>query len=389
MPPKFLPGNRLELLENGDAFFPALIAAVDAAQHEVHLQTYIFEDDATGRSVAAALARAARRGVSVCVVADGFGARQFSRTLMPALAADGVRVLLFREEIARFRMSRQRLRRQHRKLALVDRRIAFVGGINIIDDYNTSPQPSPRFDYAVRIEGPLLAPLYTTVNRLWQIVLWANFKRRYRRVDPLPVQDAVTGDQAAALVIRDNLRHRLDIVDTYLEAIGSARKKILIANAYFLPGLRFRHALLDAARRGVDVVILLQGRVEYRLFHYAAQALYGSLLKGGVRIFEYRRSFLHAKAAVVDEDWATVGSSNIDPFSLLMAREANIVVRDARFSGELRKSLEAALSEGSVELLPHRWQRMPLWSRLLRWTCYQLVRLAVGVLGYGGEPERH
>ena len=151
----------------------------------------------------------------------------------------------------------------------------------------------------------------------------------------LPGDQAQAGQARAALVLRDNLRFRRAIEREYLRAIGQARREVLIANSYFVPGRRFRRALLAAVARGVRVRLLLQGRVEYRLPHYAAQAMYDELLKGGVQIIEYRRSFLHAKVAVFD-DRATVGSSNIDPFSLLLAREANLFVNDQAFAAELR-----------------------------------------------------
>jgi cardiolipin synthase len=185
--------------------------------------------------------------------------------------------------------------------------------------------------------------------------------------------------------VRDNIRHRRDIEEAYLEAIAGARKNILIANAYFLPGRRFRRALSDAAERGVQVNILLQGRVEYRVLHYATQALYGKLLDAGIRIFEYRQSFLHAKVAVIDSQWATVGSSNIDPFSLLLAKEANVVVLDHKFATELRQSLGKAMLEGAQELPPQRWHQLPWHARLLRWASYNLVRIAIGISGYGGR----
>jgi cardiolipin synthase len=193
------------------------------------------------------------------------------------------------------------------------------------------------------------------------------------------------GEQAAAFVVRDNILHRRDIEEAYLEAIAAAQQDILLANAYFLPGRRFRRALHDAVKRGVRVVILLQGRIEYRLLHYATQALYGRLLGYGIRIFEYRRSFLHAKVAVIDGHWATVGSSNIDPFSLLLAREANIVVKDPLFANSLRESLEQAMRNGARELPIDSWKRLPWNSRLLRWASYNLVRTLVGIVGYGGK----
>ena len=155
------------------------------------------------------------------------------------------------------------------------------------------------------------------------------------------------GTQVAKFTIRDNLRHRRDIERAYLAGVRTARREILIATAYFFPGVRFRRALISAAARGVKVTLLLQARVEYRLLHYASRALYGQLLTAGVAIQEYHRSFLHAKVAVVDSRWATVGSSNIDPYSFLMSREANVFVRDAAFAGELRVELLQMIEAGS------------------------------------------
>jgi len=385
MAARFLSGNLLTLLNSGTEYFPALIKAIDEARHEVHLESYIFEDDATGRAVADALSRAAQRGVTVRVLVDGFGARDFADRLLPELLAAGVQALVYRPDIARFQLRRHRLRRLHRKLVAVDGEIAFVGGINVIDDLNTPHQVPPRYDYAVRIEGPLLTPIQQALHRLWEIVLWAKLNRRYRLLPTAQKEPEARGEQTAAFLVRDNIRHRRDIEEAYLAAIAAASEDIILANAYFLPGRRFRRALQDAVKRGVQVVILLQGRIEYRLLHYATQALYGKLLGAGIRIFEYRRSFLHAKVAVIDHHWATVGSSNIDPFSLLLAREANVVVKDRKFADELRRSLRQAMQNGARELPFDSWKRLPWHSRLLRWASYNLVRILVGIAGYGGK----
>ena len=178
----------------------------------------------------------------------------------------------------------------------------------------------------------------------------------------------------AALVIRDSVRHRNDIEQAYLRAIRRARHEILIANAYFLPGRPFRHALLDAAARGVKVTLLLQGISDYRIFQHACAALYPHLLAGGIRIIEYRKSMLHAKVAVVDGHWATVGSSNIDPFSLWLAREANVIIRDNRFAAHLQQRIETAIADGGIELSRETWAQRSLLRRISSWLAYGLVR---------------
>ncbi len=383
MAAEFLPGNRVTLLNSGAEYFPALLAEIDDAQVEIYLESYIFADDEVGHAVASALCRAAARGVQVNVTVDGFGGRNFSADFLPRLTEAGVRAMIYRPEIGRFHMRRHRLRRLHRKLVVVDGRVAFVGGINIVDDDNAPVDMRPRFDYAVRLEGPTLRQVHHAVRRMWEIVSWVNFKRRFRLSTPVATFCEDAGHQAAAFLIRDNIRHRHDILNAYLEAIDSAQREILIANAYFLPGVRFGRALQAAARRGVKITVLLQGKTDHPLLRFAAQALYAAALEHRIRVFEYEKSFMHAKVAVVDGYWATVGSSNIDPFSLLIAKEANLVVRDAGFADELRVSINDAIADGGREMLPDELSQQPFHSKLLRWLAYGVVRLLVGITGYG------
>ncbi len=381
----FLAGNGITLLESGGEFFPALREAIDAARREVFLETYIFEDDEAGALIGGALRRAARRGVRVHLLVDGFGCRGFVRNRMAAFEEDGVEVMVFRRELKLFSVRRHRLRRMHRKLAVVDGAVAFVGGINIVDDLPTSGPDRPRYDYAVRVEGPLLAPITHSVHHLWRLVSWASLRRRQRRALLAPPRTVAAGTVRAAFLTRDNLRHRHDIEDAYLEAIHAARREVVIACAYFFPGRRFRQALVDAAARGVAVILLLQGVSDHPTQFYATRALYPFFLERGIRLFEYHHSYLHAKVAVVDGRWATVGSSNIDPFSLLLAREANVVIEDVGFARRLRASLARAMSEGASELRREDWHRLPTLRRVASWLAYQFVRLAIGLAGYGGK----
>jgi len=383
---RFSNGNKVELLRNGAEFFPSLRAAIDAAQQEVWLETYIFADDAAGRVIAEAMVRAAQRGVAVRVLVDGWGARQYlTRSLANKLAGGGVRLMKYRPEVAPWQFRSHRLRRLHRKICHVDGRVAFVGGINLIDDMNTPRHKPPRVDFAVRVEGPVLAPIVMTMQRLWVLVELTQLDRSDVPLFPAPVATVKAGSQIAKFAIRDNLGHRRDIEHAYLAAIRTAKREIVIATAYFFPGIHFRRALSDAAQRGVHVTLLLQARVEYRLLHYAARALYGQLLGAGVTIEEYHRSFLHAKVAVVDDQWATVGSSNIDPYSLLMAREANVFVRDPLFADRLRHELLQMIGDGAKRMAPERWAGRSALEKSLTWIAYGIVRVGMGVLGYGGN----
>lgn len=374
-----IPNNQITLLRNGTEYFPALEQAIDSAVAEVHLQTYIYEDDAVGRQIAAALTRAVKRGVNVCVLLDGFGCNHLPKRFVMELEASGVEVLIYRPKISPLTLKRNRLRRLHRKIAVVDGKVAFVGGINIIDDMNTPGHTPPRVDYAVKIEGPLLKNIEASAHRLWRRIAWA----RLRRVKPAKRMDGhpAAGNIWAAYVMRDNALHRHDIEEAYLAAIESAQHEIVIANAYFLPGTDFRRALVSASHRGVRVVLLLQARVEYWLLHYASHALYRNFLDAGIEIHEYHKSFMHSKVAVIDRRWSTVGSSNIDPMSLWLAREANIVVDDEGFAQQLRDDLELAIQQGARLIHLEDWTRS-LIRRAATWVIYNFVRFVMGLVGF-------
>ncbi len=379
----FRRGNRIRLLRNVEEYFPALERAIDAAASEIFLETYIFEPDETGQRIAAALMRAARRGVLVHLMMDGFGSRLFPEERRRQLLDAGVQLLVYRPELWTFRLRSTRLRRLHRKVAVLDGRMGFCGGINIIDHGDLRSGAPPRLDYAVSVEGPLIADMYAAVRTLWMHTAWTQLRRGWLPLAKPVLALEPRGDQRAEFLVRDNVRHRHVIEEAYLRAIARAHREVLIANAYFLPGTRFRTALCDAARRGVRVTLLLQGRIEYILVHYASRALYRELLDAGVEIHEYTRSFLHAKVAVVDDSWATVGSSNIDPVSLVLAREANVVVRDRSFVRELRRSLLQAIEAGAKPIQRERWARMGVPMRMATGAAYALLRLVAGISSYG------
>jgi cardiolipin synthase len=384
----FIPGNQVNLLQKGEAYFPALEAAFDRARHEIYLQTYIYENDATGQRIADALKRVALRGVNVYVLIDGYGSKDLPQSMLDSLQADGVKVLIYRPKISPWTFRRKRLRRMHRKVAVVDREIAFVGGINIINDSEATGDMPPRYDYAVAVEGPLVDVIRLSARRLWSLVARNFFHKGTVWSGALPVPVSAGGNMSAAFLVRDNIRHRRDIESAYMRAIEQAKSEIILAHAYFLPGHDFRHALIKAAGRGVRVVLLLQGRVEYLLQHYATRALYGNFLAAGIEIYEYRKSFLHAKVAVIDGHWATVGSSNIDPFSLLLSREANVVVDDEEFCATLTQSLKQTIATDGGRILRDNWKQQPIYLRFMSWLSYGFLRLMMGISGYDSENSR-
>lgn len=380
----YIAGNQLTLLQNGTEYFPALEAAIDRASSHVFLETYIYADDATGQRIAAALVRAALRGVATHLIIDGYGAQDYPASAIRALRAAGVEVLIYRPQISPWRFRRQRLRRLHRKLAVIDQSVAFVGGINIVNDAD-APDAPPQFDFSVSIEGPLVASILQEMQKLHAHMLRIRLRLPDTATAPLALPPA--GKMRAAFIQRTNLKHRRDIERAYLRAIGKARHEIILANSYFLPGRRFRKALLLAAARGVKVKLLLQGRIEFRFVHYATRALYDELLAAGIEIHEYQPSILHAKVAVIDKVWATVGSSNIDPTSLHLSREANVAVFDRTFAASLHASLEAAIQTSSRRMQPLDLARRMWWERLLSRWAYSGVRLLAELVGYGVEMK--
>jgi len=378
-------GNTLSLLRNGEEYFPRLLAAIASAHTSIYLETYIYAADATGQMFSVALQNAARRGVVTRILLDGFGSAELPQSWLDELQQAGVEVLWFRKEVGRFSLKRYHLRRLHRKLALIDGRVAFIGGINIVDDV-TQDLSAPRLDYAVEIEGEVVNNIHVSISRLWLLVAWTHFHRQGQR-DKVRLLRRTDTQQQVQFITRDNLRHRRDIEHAYLKAIADAKHEIIIANAYFLPGRRFRKALLVAVQRGVRVVLFLQGKVEYRLQHYATLALYNELLHTGIEIYAYQASFMHAKVAVIDSKWATVGSSNIDPFSLWLAREANLVVQDTAFAANLRNELLTEMKLSSQQIEPSVWRKLNVLHVLLMHISYFFARLLTGMLIYSKERD--
>jgi cardiolipin synthase A/B len=369
---KPMSGNHIRLLRNGGEFFPALLEAIAQSREEIHLQTYIFEADAVGVTIAHALKQAAMRGVAVKLLLDGFGSKALSKVFVAELETAGVKVMFYRPKISPWSLKKNRLRRLHRKVAVIDQRIGFLGGINIIDDDNVPDQAPPRVDYAVKIEGPLVYALCRLSQTMWQKLSILRFKQIHHPYR-CATQPAKPNGIVATLVIRDNVLHRRDIEQAYLDAIQGAQYEITIANAYFLPNKAFRRALIDASQRGVKVTLLLQGRVEY-FYMFATRSLYRLFLMHGISIYEYRKSFMHSKVAVIDNDWATVGSSNLDPFSLLLAHEANVVVHDKSFATTIRQDLVLAIANGGMQITQTALNQN-IAKRVLSWMAYALVKL--------------
>lgn len=403
------PGHRIQLLQGASALFPGLVRAIERSAHEVRMETYIFSVEAAGESVAIALEQAAQRGVAVYLVMDGAGTPCLAPSWAARFDAAGVKWRIF-SPLGRWGLLvPSRWRRLHRKLCVVDGLVAFCGGINVLDDWydpNYGTLKAPRFDFAVQVTGPLVQAVHAAMVQFWWrfqvastmrqsdfLAAWLALQEAVkfrltagtatdRPKDPLAwASEAVGHSTSADLVLRDNLRNRSRIERAYRRAIGAARHEIIIANAYFVPGRKLRKSLMHAAQRGVRVRLLLQGRYEYFMQYHAARSVYGALLAAGVEIHEYSVSFLHAKVAVIDGHWATVGSSNLDPLSLLLAREANVVVDDAAFAQDLRARLEQAMVQGGVRVETTAYASRPWRQRFLDRVALGVMRILLFVTG--------
>ena len=397
-------GHQIRLIEGGQSYFDALVAALDQARSQVHLETYIFDFHGAAARVAEALERAALRGLRVWVVVDGVGTPKLPQEWQERFLLAGVAWRVYSPLGTLGLLIPSRWRRLHRKLCVIDGELAFCGGINILDDWydpHHGTLAQPRLDFAVSARGVLVQQMQETMEQLWWRIQGVHHAKQQQFTEALSSlrvagvhvpwkhhEDLALEAQAfakAGLLLRDNVLNRGQIERAYLKAIGAARHEIVIANAYFLPGRRVREALIHAAKRGVRVRLLLQGRYEYFMQYHAARPVYGALLAAGIEIHEYAASFLHAKVAVIDPDhdrpWATVGSSNLDPLSLLLAREANVMVADKAFAQQLHQRLMLAIEQQSNPVGMQTFTKSPWHLRLRDRVAFALMRLALFLTG--------
>ncbi len=368
---RWVPGNQFELLENGEDFFPRVFKAIAQARREVMLETFILFDDKIGQELHAALLAAAKRGVQVHVLVDGFGSPDLSDRFVGELVEAGVHFRIFDPGKRVLGQRLNMLRRMHRKIVVVDGEHGFIGGINYSADHVADFGPEAKQDYAVEVRGPIVAQMHQYTHDA--VLSPAERRRSGARAAPargLPY----AGTAHAIFVTRDNHDHTNDIERHYRIALRSARKRVVIANAYFFPGYRFIREMRRAARRGVDVRLILQGQPDMPIVKTAAGLLYDHLLRAGVRIYEYCERPLHGKVALVDDEWSTVGSSNLDPLSLSLNLEANVIIRDRAFNATLHGRMAHLMDHCCKQVEPSpqgAWEGL----RLVRSYCvFHLMR---------------
>lgn len=371
----FVDGNRVRLLRNGVAAYPEMLAAIASANDQVLLEMYWFGSDSIGRKFAAALAAAAMRGVEVSVIYDAVGSVGASYEMFDQLERAGARVIEF-NPIApwkrRFRLDRL-TRRDHRKILIVDGRTGFTGGINIADYWLPIDDGGAGWrDDMVRIDGPAVAGLSDCFMLTWARLRGPERKLvGYAAEPPAPGARRTGYGQPVRVLGQHFLRAQRQISRAYLHYLRRADRRIFIANSYFVPDRRILRALAQAARRGVDVRIMVPGQSDVDIVRHASRAVWGRLLRAGVRIFEWDESVLHAKSAVVDGLWSTTGTFNFDYLSLRLNLEVNVSVLDSQFAHLLEASFEQDFEHcREVMLVDFRFR--PLGQRLLEFIAYRL-----------------
>jgi cardiolipin synthase len=375
--------NRIELLENGEQFFPRAFQAIADAKREILLETFILFEDKVGLQLHRALSDAAARGVQVAVTVDGYGSPEFSEAFIAALKQAGVVFRMFDPSARLFGLRTSIFRRLHRKILAIDERLALVGGINFSEEHLGDFGPMAKQDYAVAVEGPLARRIHHFARSIGRV------KRADEHASRVSNGRGATDGARAAFVFRDNERHRNDIEQQYLDAIRGASHRVIIANAYFFPGVRILHALRNAARRGVKVQLILQGQPDMPLVRLASHQLYGYLIRHGVEIYEYCKRPLHAKVAVVDDEWATVGSSNLDPLSLWFNLEANVLMIDRRFNRELQCHLTTLQTEYCQRMALPESAGMRIWRLPAVFLTFHLVRYFPRFAGWLPAHQPH
>ena len=381
MATRWFDGNQITLLENGEEFFPRVFAVIANARREVVLETFILFEDKVGLQLHEALIAAARRGVQVDVTIDGWGSPDLSRWFVASLVEAGVRLHVFDPGPRPFGWRPKVLRRMHRKIVVVDGEVAFMGGINYSADHLADYGPEAKQDYSAEFRGPIVAE----IHRFSHATLAAGSRhnpqhrhwwRRRREARSAPHELPRMGQARAMLVTRDNAFHTTDIERQYRIAIRGAKRRIVIANAYFFPGYRLIRDLRRAAQRGIDVRLILQGQPDMAIVKVGATALYSHLAKAGVRIFEYCERPLHGKVALIDDEWATIGSSNLDPLSLSLNLEANVVIRDRGFNHTLAAKLDELVQRACTQVRYEEMEASGGFAHVARsFIAFHLVRL--------------
>ena len=368
---RFYPNNTVKLHRSGEEFFSAIQRMLEAAREEVYFQTYIFEEDETGRRMAEQLAAAARRGVKVFLLADAYGSKRLSGSTRKLLEEAGVKLRLFGPLLSRGRIHFGR--RLHQKIILCDRRIALVAGINISNNYSGLTGRTPWLDFGVTVEGDILPALYDICQRTW-LGFGARVLRRKQFAKIM--EGTAVGDAVIRPLENDGLRGKYQCAASYLNLIHAAADSILIVGGYFLPGGRARRAIRKAIRRGVRIRVILAAKSDVGLMHRGMQYLYAWLLRNRVEIYEYRPANVHGKVLIADEQTVSMGSYDLNNLSTYSNIELNLEIVNRTFARQLNKELEYIIdTQCHPVTMTELGARYSLWQQFRQWWSYRVLKI--------------
>lgn len=374
-------GNDVKLLINGEEFFPAVFASIRAAKHQVLLETFIIAEDQVGNELQEVLIDAARRGVQVEVMVDDWGTFDVTSSFVKGMIDAGVKILVFDPQPRTLGLRTNIFRRLHRKIVVIDGELAYVGGINFSAEHIAEFGDMAKQDYAAEVRGPIVNAIHQASA---QLLLDTCERKHYQPFEKrfVPPDNPPVGDARIRVAVRDNNRHTSDIENLYLRAIRHARQRVVIANAYFFPGYRLLRALRDAARRGLEVTLILQGQPDMPWVSMCSRLLYSYLLKEGVVIHEYCKRPLHGKVALVDDAWATIGSSNLDPLSLAMNLEANLFIESRAFNHYLYNHLHTLANDSCTPVTLEKASRGYWWKLPFVFLSFHFLRYFPAIAGW-------
>lgn len=369
--------NNLKLLEGAENFFPVLQDCIKQAKKEIHFQTYIFADDSTGKSISESLIKAAKRGVKVFLILDAYGSNFLSKEFVTNLIDNGISLKWFSPTI--FKKKANFGRRLHHKVVVIDKKIAIVGGINIADRYKGTKNNPPWLDYSVLIKGPVVKEIYNRCIELWNRKIILKKRKRKKHYHKEIIYPLIKVN------INDYLQgHKREITLSYKRAFRNAKNKIIILSAYFIPGITVRRLLKEARTRGVEVIVLSSVSSDIKFVQFASKYLYSWILKHNIKIYEWKPSVLHAKVAIVDDYWVTIGSYNLNYLSEYISVELNVEILDPNnngFTKLLLKNIENKIKNECDEInLMKYYKQNNVFIRALEWISYYLFRYSMKLL---------
>ncbi len=358
--------HEIKLVLGGRQYFALLKEMINSANDTIYLQTYIFEDDLTGKEVANALKAAAKRNVKVFLLVDGYASSELSKSFIKDIEEAGVKFRMFDPLLKSkyFYLGR----RLHHKVVAIDSKYALVGGINISDRYNDMPRQPAWLDWAVYADGEVAE---TLTNICHERVMAPTLKSMVRKQKKYNLQPA---DSPVSIKINDWVRRKKQITHSYLTMFRQAKQSIIIMSAYFLPNGQFRNELKRAVKRGVDVKLILAGTSDIMVAKHAERYMYRWLLKNGIQIYEYEKSVLHGKIAVYDSKWATVGSFNVNNISAYASIELNLAVDEPLFAHQVEFALTTIMESDCLKITTEHVSNFSLGARILQWGAYYIFR---------------